>query len=121
MTTWRFRFWFWSILLAGLAVRLFSTPPFAFCCDVPTQVQVIEARTFLIQFPGYAPFQLLVAAIAGFGIPVFKAMWLFSLACTTMASIYVIPAARRAAGEGFALLAAVVMSFGISCRSISRS
>ena len=101
------------IFLAGLGLRLLAVPPFGFFCDVPSQIAAIESKRFFVQFPGYVPFHLLVATLAGTGLSTFGAMWLFSLVCAEASFFYVVLAARKAAGEGFSLLAGLVMACGV--------
>ena len=109
------KYWlgFWAIIVSGFIIRMISLCPYGFFCDVPPQLKAMRANTFFLFFPGYMPLQLLFWGLAQCGLELFQAMWLISLACGVGSVFYVALAARRAAGEGFSLLAAAVMAFGI--------
>jgi hypothetical protein len=109
----KYLIWFWAMLALGFVLRAFSLPSVGFFCDVPNQITAIESKSFLIQFPGYAPFHLVIAGLAKIGISTFHAMALFSFLCGMVSLVYVMFAAREAAGEELSLLVGLVMAFGI--------
>lgn len=111
---WTYWVIFGLLLTAGLAIRLTSLAPFPFFCDVPVQVEAIQSGRFIIQFPGYAPYHLVIGHLANLsGLSVFTVLWLFSLVCEQGSNVYIILAARKAAGLGFSLLAGVIVCFGL--------
>jgi hypothetical protein len=101
----------WGIFFAGLALRFFCLPQEAFFCDVPSNLRAVESGRMIIQFPGYAPFHVLVSWVSVVTGSDFMALVGLSLACIAAATVYCFLMAWNRAGFSGALLSVVVMSF----------
>jgi hypothetical protein len=71
-----------SILVLGAAlVRLFSVANQPFFCDVHIMVHVLESGGMTIQFPGYAPYHLIIKFLGFLFGSLFAGALVFSFLC----------------------------------------
>ena len=92
---------------------MISIPSSGFFCDVPAQIKAIESQKFIIQFPGYAPYHLLIAGLASLTASTWQAMLFFSMLCGMVSILYLFLAAKKLAGTPAAILSGGVMAFAV--------
>lgn len=101
------------ILFFGFCLRLLMVPEIAFFCDVPEQIEVIESGKFTIQFPGYAPYHVLIAFLSKVAFGIHGSLMLFSLICGMATVVYAALTARYLAGNALGLTVGVMMASGL--------
>ena len=101
------------IFIGAVLVRIVCWPSTGFFCDVPGQIYAIESGSYLIQFPGYAPYHLLAALLATCTTSVTEALLLLSFCSGMISLLYVMLAARELQGDRAAILSGVVMAFAV--------